>query len=128
MHKIFCLCKTLNIDNRVVYNPSYTLDTSTYTAMHYTVGNTAVVICGAPKDYMYHSGGIPATGLCEQTSVCSNIQRGVCKQSKMESQLIEEINVMCNLLSFKELLSLTHIPTTRKMALLVKDLSTFKMT
>ena len=84
-HKIFCLCKSVNIDNKVIISiPSYTLDTSTYPAVHYTIGNTAIVICGAPKHNMYHS------GLCEQTRMCSNIQRGVCKQSKVESQLLQE--------------------------------------
>ena len=71
----------VNIDNRVIISiPSYTLDTSAYPAVHYTVDNTAVVIYGAPKCNMYHSVGIPATGLCEQTRMFSNIQREVCKQ------------------------------------------------
>ena len=90
-HKILCLYKKVDIDNRVIISiPSYTLDNSAYPAVHYTVGNTAVVICGDPEHNMYHSVGIPATGLCEQTRMCSNIQRGVCKQSKVESQLLQE--------------------------------------
>ena len=58
--------------------------------MHYTVGNEKVVICGAPKQNLYHSVRIPATGLCEEPRMCYNLQGGVCKQSKVESQLLQE--------------------------------------